>query len=149
MNIARIASRLAAAIAAALLLAPAITFAKDSPTEDSAARLFATTGVVPVDAAKSSRSDDSLVSAVQIGTWQSAVSIRLGRPSAVLADGTWLYRGFAVDEGTARGTLVVRFDHGSVSQLSLVSHRVEAAMLTTPAGEKWRALAASRWPALP
>jgi hypothetical protein len=149
MNIARIASRRAAAIAAALLLVPAITSAKDAAPADSATRLFAGTGVVPVDAAKPYRSDDSLVSAVQIGTWQSAVSLRLGRPSAVLADGSWLYRGFATDEGVTRGTLVVRFDHGSVSQLSLVSHRVEAAMLKAPAGEKERTLVASRWPNLP
>jgi len=148
MNIAKIASRAAAAVAAALLLVPAITSAKDTTPQDSAARLFATTGVVPVGAAKSYRADDSLASAVQIGTWQSAVSLRLGRPSAVLADGTWLYRGFAIDESATRGTLVVRFDHGNVSQLSLVSHRVEAAMLKTPVGDKGRTLAAARWPDL-
>jgi hypothetical protein len=146
MNIITIASRRAAAIAAALLLVPAITSARDTAPADSAARLFGTgtTGVVPVKAAKSYRADDSLVSAVQIGTWQSAVLLRLGRPSAVLADGTWLYRNFTVDESLTHGTLVVRFDHGNVSQLSLVSQTVEAAMLKTPASAKDRALVASK-----
>lgn len=60
------------------------------------------------------------------------VSMRLGRPNAVLADGSWLYRGYDArrvidagdDEVSGRdliqsGTLVVRFNAGKVTSLSL------------------------------
>ena len=148
MNVINIASFRAAALAAALLV-PAIASAKDTAQADSATRLLATTGVVQVEAAKPYRELNSGASAVQIGTWRANVSLRLGRPSAVLADGTWLYRNFTVDESLAHGTLVVRFDHGDVSQLSLVSPTVEAAMLNTPASAKGQKLIASKKSALP
>ena len=60
----------------------------------------------------------------------------LGEPSATLADGTWLYRDFTVDGSVASRTLVVRFDLGRVSKLSLVSPKVETAMLTNKARAK-------------
>ena len=144
MNVVTIASLRAAACGAALLLIPAIASARGTAPADSAAHLFATTGIVPVVAAKPYRALSPAASSVQIGTWQTNVSLRLGRPSAVLDDGTWLYRNFTVDGSVARGTLVVQFAHGDVSQLSLVSPAVEAAMLTTPAGAKGRTQVASK-----
>jgi|GEM_PF-2200172 len=149
MNVIDIASLRAAALAGALLLVPSIASATDAGPTDSAARLFATTGIVQVKAAKPFRSLNPGASAVQIGTWREFVSLRLGRPSEVLEDGTWLYRDFSVDGSLAHGTLVVRFDHGDVSQLSLVSPSVESAMLTTPAGAKVQKLIASKRATLP
>lgn len=139
----------AAACGSALLLVPAFAAAKDAGPADSAARLFATTGIVPVAAAMPYRSIDPQASSVHIGTWRSNVAAKLGRPSAVLADGTWIYRNFTVDGSNAQGTLVVRFEHGDVSQLTLVSPKLEAAMLTTPAGAKGQRLMASQLSARP
>ncbi|MGD1030040.1 MAG: hypothetical protein ABSA05_02770 [Opitutaceae bacterium] len=126
MNIIHTASLRAAALAAALVLIPAIASAKDIAPSDSAARMLAATGIVPVTAAGSN---------VEIGSYRIHVWTSLGRPSAILADGTWLYRDFTADGSAARGTLVVRFDHGKVSQLSLVSHAVETAMMPTTASQ--------------
>jgi hypothetical protein len=144
MNIVNIASLRAGALAAALLLVPAAASASGTAPTDPAAQLIATAGVVQVKTAKPFRALNSGASPVQVGTWRDHVTLTLGRPSEVLEDGTWLYRNFAVDESLARGTLVVRFDHGDVSELSLVSPKVEAAMLTTPAGAKGRKLIASK-----
>lgn len=149
MNAIDVASLRAAALAAALLVVPAIASANDTARADSAAQLFASAGVVPVEAAKPYRALNPGASVVKIGTWQSNVALRLGRPSAVLEDGTWLYRNFTVDESLAHGTLVVQFDHGDVSQLSLVSPSVETAMLTTPASAKGQKLVASKSSARP
>jgi len=144
MNVINIASLRGGALGAALVLVSAIASAKDTAPADSAAQLFATAGVVPVEAAKPYRELNSGASAVRIGTWRSTVSLRLGRPSEVLADGTWLYRNYTVDGSLAHGTLVVKFENGDVSQLSLVSPTVEAAMMTTPAGAKGQKLVASK-----
>jgi len=144
MNVINTALIRAAASGASLLLLPVAAAARDSVPADSAARLFAATGFVPVKAAKPYREPDSVAYAIQVGSWRATVADRLGRPSAVLEDGTWLYRNFTVDESLAHGTLVVQFDHGDVSRLSLVSPKVEAAMLTSPANEKRRTLVASK-----
>jgi len=126
MNIIHTASLRAAAFAAALVLIPAIASAKDSAASDPAAQALATTGIVPVTTAGSN---------VEIGSYRIHVWTSLGKPSAALADGTWLYRNFNADGSAASGTLVVRFDHGAVSQLSLVSHAVETTMMTAKASQ--------------
>ena len=149
MNVIDVASLRAAALAAALLVVPAIASANDTARADSAAQLLASAGVLPVEAAKPYRALSPAASVVKIGTWRSTVALRLGRPSAILNDGTWLYRNFTVDESLAHGTLVVQFDHGDVSQLSLVSPSVETAMLTTPASAKGQRLVASKAPSRP
>jgi hypothetical protein len=113
----------AAALAAALLLVPAIASAKDNTPSDLAAQLLATSGRVPVKAAGPY---------VEVGSYRIHVSAHLGRPNAVLADGTWMYHNFTADESAASGTLMVRFDHGRVSELALISHTVETALLKTP-----------------
>ena len=126
MNIIHNASLRAAAFAAALFLIPAIASAKDTSPSDPAAQTLAATGVVSVKVAGSN---------VEIGSYRIHVWTSLGRPSVALADGTWLYRNFNAGGSAARGTLVVRFDHGEVSNLSLVSPAVETAMLTIKAGQ--------------
>ena len=115
------------ALLSALLLAPTFAGAKEAPASDSAAQLLTNAGSVPIQAAGPY---------VEVGTFRIQVSTKLGRPSATLADGTWLYREFNVDGSTAAGTLVVRFDHGRVAQLSLVTPRVETAMIANSAKTK-------------
>jgi len=119
-----ISSLRAVAFASALLLVPAIASAKDNAPADPAAQLLALSGIVPVKAAGPY---------VQVGSYRIWVSSHLGKPSAVTSDGSWLYDDFTADQSPARGTLVVRFNQGRVSQLTLVSSAVETAMLTAPA----------------
>jgi hypothetical protein len=122
-------------LAATLLLIPSTSSASGSAPADRAAQLLASRGIVPVNAAGPY---------VEIGSYRIQAWTMLGRPYKVLADGTYFYRNFAVDDSAASGTLVVRFDHGRVSQLSLVSHAVETAMLAAPAGTKDQVVIASR-----
>jgi len=110
----------AAALSSALFLVPAFLSAKDSASADPASQMLATSGTLTVKAAGPY---------VEVGSYRIHVSTRLGRPTAILADGTWLYRNFTVDESAATGTLVVRFEQGRVSQLSLASPKVETALL--------------------
>jgi len=112
------------ALAASILAVPAIGFAQNAYSTDPVVRALATAGVVPVKAAGPY---------VQVGSYHIHVIAHLGRPSAVLPDGTCLYRQFSTDTGSAQGTLVVRFEHGRVSQLSLASPVAVAAMTATPA----------------
>jgi hypothetical protein len=65
---------------------------------------------------------------VEIGTFAIQVSTKLGRPSVVLPEGTWLYENRQIDGSNATGTLVVRFKEGRVSDLSLVTPAVALAM---------------------
>lgn len=110
------------ALVSVLLFVPGIAAAKDPAASDSAAGLLATAGTVPVKA---------VGPYVEIGSFRIWVATKLGQPSATLADGTWLYRNRSIDGSDVRGTLVVRFVHGKVSELSLVSPRVETVLLTT------------------
>lgn len=124
MNIINTASIRAAALAAALFIVPSIVSANESASADQAAQVLATAGIVPVKTAGPY---------IEIGSYRIWVSSHLGRPSAVLANGAWLYRGYSVADSAASGTLVVRFIDGRVSKLSLVTSAVETAMLTAPA----------------
>ncbi len=117
----------AAALASALCLLPALASAADSPATDSAAQMLAVSGVVPVKDAGPY---------VHLGSYRIHVWTMLGRPTAMLPDGTYLYKDFAAAGSSAHGTLVVRFDDGRVNQLSLVSPAVATAMLNPPASKE-------------
>ncbi len=108
------------AFVSALFLVPALATAKDTTAGDRPVQMLVTTGSVPVKAAGPY---------VEVGTYRIQVSVKLGQPSDQLADGTWLYRNYVVDDSNASGTLVVRFNAGRVSGLSLVSPAVATAML--------------------
>jgi hypothetical protein len=54
----------------------------------------------------------------------------------MLPDGTWFYSDYSANESAAHGTLVVCFDNGRVSKLSLVSPAVATAMLSAPAQQQ-------------
>jgi hypothetical protein len=116
-----------AAIAAALLVLPAFASAKGREAKDPAGQLLALHGTVQVAAAGPY---------VEVGTFQIQVAVKLGRPAAKLADGTWLYPNTRVEDSDATGTLLVRFDRGRVSGLSLVTPAV--AMALAKAGDPLR-----------
>ena len=111
-----------AALAAALLIVPALAFATDTASADRIAQQFALKGAVSVKAAGPY---------VEIGTYQVQVSAKLGRAGNVLSDGTWLYPNFTANASDAAGTLVVRFHQGRVSELSLVTPAIAMAMSTS------------------
>ena len=108
----------AAALAATLLILPGFAATKDSPATDRAAELLRTTGRLSVQAAGPH---------VEVGTYLIQVSVMLGRASATLPDGTWLYDNFVPENSAAKGTLVVRFTKGRVSDLSLVTPAIATA----------------------
>ncbi len=112
-----------AALAAALLLLPAVASAKESAAADRTESLLARRGSIPVAAAGPY---------VEVGTYGIQVAVKLGRPSARLPDGTWLYENFSAEDSAARGTLVVRFDQGRVSSLTLATPAVVAALRSAP-----------------
>jgi hypothetical protein len=110
-----------AALAAVLPLIPLVASASDTASRrgDEAQRIMNIAGSLIVQSA--GRPDGSYV---EIGAWREMVSSHLGKPNVALADGTWLYYNFSVDDSMANGTLVVRFDKGCVSELKLVSQDV-------------------------
>lgn len=121
-----------AALATILFLLPAIQAATPA---DRAATLLAGRGAIPVHAAGPH---------VAVGTYQIQVTVKLGRPNARLADGTWLYENFAADNSAARGTLVVRFDRGRVISLALATPAVVAAFRNFPRSDVAGALFAAQ-----
>ena len=64
------------------------------------------------------------------GTYRVQVSTKFGRPDTILADGTWMYHHRRIEGSDAEGTLVVRFEQGRVSALTLVTPAVATAMRT-------------------
>jgi outer membrane protein assembly factor BamE (lipoprotein component of BamABCDE complex) len=109
----------ATVLASTLFLLPALASAKD-PAADRASQLLAATGTLPLKAAGPY---------VEAGTFRIQVSAKLGRPTARLADGTWLYENFSAQESAAAGTLVVRFNaDGRVGNLALVTQAVALAL---------------------
>jgi len=125
-----------AAFAATFSLLPAFASATDdAAAADRAAEQLAVSGSVPVKNAGPY---------VEAGTFRIQVAAKLGSPSAVLADGTWLYQNREVNDSAARGTLVVRFDaKARVSSLSLVTPAVATAM-TAPKKAPGAILVANR-----
>ena len=117
----------AAALAVALLalsaLAPTPALAAGSTPGDPVAQAMNLTGSLPVKAASPY---------LEMGSYRIWVSSHLGKPTHVLADGTWIYERFTVEDSNVGGSLVVRFQQGQVSELRLVSPAVLTAMLSSP-----------------
>jgi hypothetical protein len=103
----------------------ALTSAQASPSRsDAINQALANNEAVPVAQAN----PDSFGNPVSVGCDEAAVYKSLGQPSAGLADGSWLYRDFYQDGGSAKGTLLVRFEHGRVAKLELISPSEEQAL---------------------
>ena len=113
------------------LFAAAAAFAQ-SP--DRAAQLLVATGSVRVA---------NVGPYVATGTCRVQVSTQLGRPSATLADGTWLYENFNADGSSASGTLVVRFADNRVSSLTLAGPTVVTALRAQSKAPAHRTLVAA------
>ena len=109
-----------AAFASSLLVLSAS--AKDTASVDRVSQLLATRGSIPMHA---------VGPYVEVGTFRIQVSAKLGRPSAQLNEGTWLYENFKAEGTSARGTLIVGFKEGRVSSLSLATPAVVAALRNT------------------
>lgn len=90
---------------------------------DAASERLTAAGVIPVRAAGPY---------VELGTLKIQVSTKLGRPSTILPGGIWLYDNRSVDQSNARGTLVVKFSGGRVSDLALVTPAVAVALREDP-----------------
>jgi hypothetical protein len=111
---------------ALLVLCSAATLSAASP------RSF---GEIPLDqvTARVAANGDT----VTAGTGRVMVSLRLGSPNKVLADGSWLYSGYSArfnqDGARESGTLVVRFSKGQVASLSLVDAATVVALRQAPA----------------
>lgn len=116
-------ARLPAALIVVFVLNPGFSAVRELSTDDRAAHLLAHHGAVPVQAAGPY---------VSPGTFRIQVFVKLGRPDVVLANGTWLYHGRAIEGSAASGTLVIRFEQGRVSELSLASPAVIAALRANP-----------------
>lgn len=118
-----------AALATTLFVVPSFLAATETNGADRAAQLLSTTGRLPVHAAGPY---------VEVGTYQVQVAVKLGRASTVLPDGTWLYENFVSKNSAAKGTLVVHFVKGQVSQLYLAAPAIVAALKdpTRPAGNQ-------------
>ena len=108
-----------AALVTSLLLLPLASSAKETTPRDPATELLARHGFILVKA---------VGLYVEVGTFLIQVSVRLGQPTARLADGTWLYENYAPENSTAKGTLIVHFVHGRVSELALATPAVVAAL---------------------
>ena len=88
---------------------------------------------------------------VTAGTSRVLVGLRLGAPTYVLSDGSWLYANYVVhvtasDEGRP-ATLVIRFTANRVSALTLADQSVVVALRQTPrhpAADHILAVASSR-----
>ncbi|MBI2813595.1 MAG: hypothetical protein HYX71_04875 [Opitutae bacterium] len=73
---------------------------------------------------------------VTVGTSRIMVSLRLGSPNTVLADGSWLYSGYTArlgESGPSRdGTLVIRFANSQITSLSLADKATITALRQAP-----------------
>lgn len=104
----------------ALVIASAFAFSSARAESPSPVDQFAQAGSLSVSAAGPY---------VERGTLQVQVAAKLGKPRAVLTDGTWLYDGFSSPDRSVTGTLVVRFSDRAVSELTLVSPAVKTQMM--------------------
>lgn len=115
---------------ALLALCPVINLHATNPAA-AAPRIF---GEIPLAfvAAKIAANGDT----VTAGTSRIMVSMRLGDPSTVLADGSWLYSGYTAqlsESGPVQnGTLVIRFVKNAVSSLSLADKATVTALRQAP-----------------
>jgi hypothetical protein len=69
---------------------------------------------------------------VETGTFRVQVADKLGRPAAVLPDGTWLFNRHRIENSNATGTLVVQFIDGRVSALTLMKSDRAATLRAGP-----------------
>ncbi len=69
---------------------------------------------------------------VTAGTSRVLVSLRLGPPDHVLADGSWLYAGYSANDSGPAGTLVVRFTANQVSRLTLATAAQVVGLRSSP-----------------
>lgn len=108
----------AAALSAASTAASSPRFAAEIPLREVAA-------VIPVNG-----------DTVTVGTSRIMVSMRLGAPSSVLTDGSWLYSGYTAQLGESgpsrNGTLVIRFAKSQVTSLSLADKATVTALRKAP-----------------
>lgn len=111
------------ALMATLAALPFAAQAAEKSTTDSAARILAANGAVAVENAGPY---------VERGTFRIQVAEKLGRPNLELPDGTWLYHNRTVEGSAARGTLVVRFAKGRVTELAIAAPAVVAALRADP-----------------
>jgi hypothetical protein len=125
----------AAALAATLFVLPSLFSATEPTAADRAAQMLRATGRLPVQA---------VGPYVEIGTYRIQVSVKLGRASAVLPDGTWLYEKYVSENSAAEGTLVVRFVNGRVSELYLATPAIVAALKDTARPAAAKTLVASQ-----
>ena len=114
-------------LTAILFVLPLFSSAKEpaTPAPDPATVVLARGGAIPVKIARR----DGFDNAIEVGNRKESVGFYLGQPSAILRDGTWLYREFTVDQSAATGTLVVSFHYSHVSKLTLISPAAEMALL--------------------
>src|SRR5262249_2825995 len=112
-----------AALAALVLALSGASYAESTAKADPAKKQLDTAGVIVLTSAGQH---------VEKGTFQIQVSTFLGRPNAVLNNGTWLYANRTIEDSDAQGTLVVRFTQGRVSELALVTTAVVTALRTDP-----------------
>jgi len=116
-------SLLTTAALAAVVLAASSTTVRASDLDRPISRQLAATGEVAVANAGPY---------VEVGSYRIWVSSHLGRPSAVLADGTWLYSDFSVGDTTVSGTLAVTFTGGRVATMKLLSPARVAMLRSAP-----------------
>ena len=87
---------------------------------------------IPQIAAKVNVNGDTIT----VGTSRIMVSLRLGSPDAVLADGSWLYSNYVVrmarNDAGRPATLVVHFTASQVSSLTMADHATVVALRQTP-----------------
>lgn len=117
---------------ATFLLLPSLACASNGTPHRRADEVLAREGRLPLQGAGPY---------VGVGTFLIQVAAKLGQPAARLPDGTWLYRNFQVGDTSTTGTLVIRFQKGRVSELSLVTPAVATAMLTPKSSAEPRLLA--------
>lgn len=112
----------------------ALSFAAQLRAETTAASSVAPAGEIAVHAvaARVPVNGDT----VTRGTSRVMVSMRLGSPSAVLPDGSWVYRGYTAQldaKGRTRnGALIVRFAASLVESLSLADDATVVALREKP-----------------
>jgi len=116
-------SFLTTAALAAVVFATSSTAVRASDLDRPISRELAATGEVAVANAGPY---------VEVGSYRIWVSSHLGRPSAVLTDGTWLYSNYSVNDTAVAGTLAVTFTGGRVAAMKLLSPTRVAILRSAP-----------------
>jgi len=101
----------------------ALTASARGQGTDRAAQLLSLQGSIPLK---------TFGDYVAVGTYAIQVSVKLGEPNSRLPDGSWLYDHRRIADSNAEGTVVVRFNAGRVSSLSLATPATVARLRATP-----------------